>query len=155
MGQPPRRLRLDLTLAPADGLKILAIGGPLDPGTHSELVMRGCVVDVVTDLGAGLGQLHAARFDVVTVRPTIEVQGDGVRFVRGLKSLTKVFDEGRVGYSAGPYDAVPFIILPLEGSREFAMFRDPQRWYLGDTLEVPLFRAILAARWSDGGVPSS
>lgn len=128
---------------------MLCIGGALDASTERELLLRGSDLQVVEDLAAALARLHAERFDVAVVRPSIEVGGDGVRFVRGLKFRRSGALAPPIESLAIRLEAVPFVIRPLDDVGEFAVFRGADRWFLGHTEAVPLFRAILAAAESE------
>ena len=51
-----------------------------------------------------------------------------------------------VGEIAARFAHVPFVILPLPGSLEYAVYGDQGDWFLGSADELPLARAMLALR---------
>lgn len=147
---PPRRIALSLALAPSWTPSVLSIGGSLPLRTQQALLLRGCEVTVAVDLVEGLRMMGGGRFDVVVVRPTVQVEGDGVRFVRSFKSGHRSSFQAPAVFVAKQYEKVAFLILPVDGTSEYAVFKNPKIWFLADAIEVPIERAILNAGGIDG-----
>ena len=142
---PPRRIALALALAPTRQPTVLCIGGPLPSATETMLLSHGCGIETVGTLADGLREMTKRRYDVVVVRPTHQVDGDGVRFVRSIKSGGPSKSQTPVAFVASAYRQVPFLILPMTGTTEYALFKNSKIWFLADTDEVPIARAILHA----------
>lgn len=127
--RPPRATAaLDAHWVPA----VLSIGGALAEADQVVLEQRGCLIEVAPDLAAGLAALMARRWDIVAVHPTIDADADGLRFVRALKCRpAEAFSVG-LGAVVRKVAAVPFVILPLAGSTEAAVFRSATDWGLAE-----------------------
>jgi hypothetical protein len=139
---PPRRIAVALGLTPAGGGRVLVIGGPLRWVDRSELVRHGCRVDVVHTLEAAVEAMDRERYRVVVTSAHVSGEADGLRFVRGLKHAKSTAEVERARL-VRLYAGVPFLVLPLEGNGEYAVFRTLESWYLGQTREVPIAQAVL------------
>jgi hypothetical protein len=140
---PPKPLRLALDLAIPRDTRLLVIGGPLPAIDFMELTRRSCAIVTVGSIAEGLERLHREAWNAVAVSPTLRAEGDGVRFVRSLKRTTMLPTE--LADLVPRYAQISFVLLPLSGTTEFAIFRTASDWHLGDTQRVPLSRAILHA----------
>jgi hypothetical protein len=121
------------------------IGGALPATAVAGLRKRGCHVDVALDFAAAVRRMRRDRYDVVVTWPHVEGDADGLRFVRAFKQVAAAPPANTDARLLEQYARVPFLILPLDGTTEFALFASAKRWFLGDTNEVPLHRAILDA----------
>lgn len=139
---PPRRIAVGLGLTPTGGGRILVIGGPLRSVDRSELQRHGCRVDVVHTLVDAVEAMNRERYRVVVTSAHVSGEADGLRFVRGLKHAKPTL-EAEHGRLVRLYAGVPFLVLPLEGKGEYAVFRTQESWYLGHTSEVPVAQAVL------------
>lgn len=143
---PPRALRLGLGVQATEGLSILCVGAGLPVPDAEALLASGCQLARVGTLVEAIVAMGQSDYDLVAVSPSFDDEADGIQFVRVLKvgDVTQI-DES-IGGIASRYQQVPFVILPLEGSSEYAVYETSDEWYLGDASELPLARAILALR---------
>jgi hypothetical protein len=140
---PPGRISaLALDLAFDDRGRILVVGGPLPAEVHRGLPPR-LAVEQVSSFGAALERMDSHRYKLVIVSPRVREETDGVGFVRAFKA--KVAIDGVASRIRSAYTRVPFLILPLEGDTEFAVFRTSSAWFLCSTARIPLLDAI--KRW--------
>ena len=137
---PPGRIAaLALDLAFDDRGRILLVGGPLPADVQRGLPPR-LAVEQVSTLGDALERMDAQRYKLVVVSARVREETDGVRFVRAFKA--KVAIDGVAKHLRAAYARVPFLILPLEGDTEFAVFRTSSEWFLFNTDHVPLLDAM-------------
>jgi hypothetical protein len=120
---PARRIPLKLGLDHHWRPAILVVGGPLPPLDEVRLQRHGCEVEVVHQLGSALARLIGKPWDVVAIHPTIKSEGDGVRFVRSFKGIVPELLPDEVSPIVHQYACTPFVVLPLQGDSEFAVFR--------------------------------
>jgi CheY-like chemotaxis protein len=123
--------------------RVLSVGRPLDPTTRKALLGAGCELNEVPTVADALREMLTSLYDVVVVRASVMRNLDGLRFVRELKnreSAAGFIDLRGLRYI---YDVVPFVVPPLEGTSEYAVFEARDLWYLADTTQVPLDEAIL------------
>lgn len=122
---------------------VLVVGRGLAKRDRAAIERTG-VVEHCATLHGGLTRMGEAKWDVVVVSPSIAEETDGLRFVRAFKCST-----GLVGASEHlrelreQYRRTPFLVQPVEGDSQFAVFRSATRWFLGNTTAVPLSEAIL------------
>ncbi|MDP1827598.1 MAG: hypothetical protein Q8L48_30280 [Archangium sp.] len=122
---------------------VLVIGRDLPVHDRKFLEKTG-LVECVATLESGLARMAEARWDVVVVAPDLREETDGLRFVRAFKCSPSIF-----GASApllalrDQYGRTPFVVRPLEGDSQFAVFESASRWFLGNTWAVPLGEAVL------------
>lgn len=140
---PPRQLFDGLHLDTDGPKRVLSVGRPLDPPTRRALLEAGCELHAVPTVGDALREMLTSFFDVVVVRASVMRNLDGLRFVRELKNRES--DAGFIDLRGLRYiyDAVPFVVPPLEGTSEYAVFEARDLWYLADTTVTPLDEAIL------------
>jgi hypothetical protein len=136
---PPVLAALDPSWAPS----ILVIGGALPARDEHELRRRGCRIHPVGDLASGLDAMSSMRWDAVAVSAGVQSETDGLRFVRSFKCRDPAELPAAVGGLAVRYLKVPFIVLPLPGTTEFAVFRSGFDWRLGDAAANPIASIIL------------
>jgi hypothetical protein len=122
---------------------VLLIGRDL-PRRDRAFIEKTGIVERAATLEAGLTRMDEARWDVVVTAPDIRDETDGLRFVRAFKC-----SESIVGGSAklvalrARYSHTLFLVRPLEGDTQFAVFESASRWFLGNTWAVPLGEAVL------------
>jgi hypothetical protein len=122
---------------------VLLIGRDLLPRDRA-LIERTGVLERVTTLAQGLARLGEARWDVVVVSPSFVDETDGLRFVRAFKGSTALIGASeQLRQLRERYQRTPFVVQPLAGDTQFAVFNSATRWFLGSTAAVPLAEAIL------------
>ena len=70
-------------------------------------------------------------------------------FVWVLKVCDVTQIDSSVGEIASRFESVPFVILPLPGTDEFAIYADKGDWFLGSTIDISIGLAILSVASSD------
>lgn len=141
---PPRDWRPRVDVAFDRRPSVLVIGRGLAAGDRSALERSGVVFEHVPTLDDALTRMEAGTRDVVVVSPAIAEETDGLRFVRAFKC-----SDALVGASDSlqalrkRYARTPFVVQPLDGDSQFAIFESGARWFLGNTWSMPLPKAIL------------
>ncbi len=143
---PPGRVSLGFTRAPPGTRKVLLIGARLPEKDRAELRRRGCSLEVVPTFEAALERMEHEQYEVVVTAARVSGDADGLRFVRGFKHAASRDFEGAEAMLMTAYARVPFLVLPLEGTTEYALFQTLRRWYLGNAESTPLFEAILFSK---------
>ena len=87
--------------------------------------------------------MDEARWDVVVTAPDVREETDGLRFVRAFKCSASIVGSGKLTALRARYSRTPFLVRPLEGDTQFAVFESASRWFLGNTWAVPLGEAVL------------
>jgi hypothetical protein len=100
-------------------------------------------VEGAGSFSAGLQTMHFARWDVVVVAPTVQHEGDGVRFVRSFKRTDAALLPAAVANIVPLYQRVPFVISPIPGTGEYAIFETSTKWSIAEAEQTPLTYAIL------------
>ncbi|MGV3621391.1 MAG: hypothetical protein ACO1OB_11275 [Archangium sp.] len=141
---PPSRFHVDVAAAaPASRARVLCIGQRLTPRVTKALAMSGCELRTTT-LNDALECLHQHAWRVILIAPTIDVEGDGVRFVRTFKSETRFIGvPAQLAALPSRYVDTPFVVLPLSGDTQFAVFTRPGRWSLGNLEHFDLREVVL------------
>ena len=135
--------------------RVLLVGRALDVTTRSAITGAGCELVEVGSVSEALREMLSSLFDVVVVQASVMRNLDGLRFVRQLKNQESKSDFLNFREMRYIYDSVPFLVPPLEGTSEYAVFEARDVWYLADTTEVPLGEAILrASRTSASDTPA-
>ena len=138
---PPGRIAaVALDLAFDDRGRILFVGGRLPAEVHRGLPPL-LAVEHVWSLGDALERMDAHRYKLIVVSARVREDTDGVRFVRAFKAKAAI--EGVAKHMRAAYAKVPFLILPLEGDTEFAVFRTSSEWFLFDSDHVSLLDAMM------------
>lgn len=141
--QPPAPWQPVATLAFDWRPSVLVVGRDLTKRDRA-IIERSGVIEFAPTLQGGLTRVGEARWDVVVVAPSIADESDGLRFVRACKcSSVLVGGSGQLEQLRERYGRTPFLVQPLEGDTQFAIFHSSLRWYLGNTSAVPLAEAIL------------
>jgi len=107
--RPPAAVCVDLDERP----RVLVVGGGLTLEVGEALVASGLQLHRVPDVLSAIRALASRTYEVVLVSPGIEDEGDGVRLVRTVVRREHVLLHHQAG--------TPFVILPLPGTREFAV----------------------------------
>lgn len=124
---------------------VLVIGRELSRHDRARIEQVG-VVEFVPTIAHSLIRLGEARWDAVVVAPAITDDADGVRFVHAFKShATAIGGSSTLADLQAQYARVPFLLQPLKGDTQFALFVSAAKWFLGTTDEVPFGEAILQA----------
>jgi hypothetical protein len=122
---------------------ILVIGRDL-PRSDRAFIEKSGVVECVPGLQQGLSRMAEARWDVVVVAPGLREETDGLRFVRAFKVSESIAGASpQLLELRTRYRRTPFLVQPLDGDSQFAIFESATRWFLGNTWAVPLREAIL------------
>jgi hypothetical protein len=122
---------------------ILVIGRDL-PSKDRALIQRTGIVDRVPSLQLGLQRMAEAQWDVIVVSPGLRDDSDGVRFVRAFKIARKVVGAPiELLELRRRYLRTPFLVQPLPGDCEFAVFQSASRWFLANTWSISLATAVL------------
>src|SRR5262249_9805293 len=127
---------------------VLVIGGPLPALEAAALGEAGCTLETVYSFSAALQRMHLATWNVLVLAPTLQSEGDGVRFVRNFKRADPKLLPPSVADLIPRYAGTPFVIMPVEHSTEYAVFRTRNRWEMADATQTPLAYAILRLRSS-------
>lgn len=143
--EPPSFLSVVPGLDSAWKPDVLIIGDALSSWDTHELLARGCELQLTSTLAEGLRAMMDFQFDVVVVQPSVDAEGDGVRFVRAIKARASG-DAHSAVFLAQRYRDVPFVILPLTGDSEFAVFRSGTSWSLEHARKTSVADAILQSR---------
>lgn len=123
---------------------VLVIGRNLPARDRAVIQQRG-IIECVPALEAGLARMAEARWDVVVVAPDIRAETDGLRFVRAFKCSASIAGASQPLLELRDrYAKTPFLVRPLEGDSQFAIFESASRWFLGNTWAVPLGEAVLS-----------
>lgn len=140
---PPGRWLVEAAPAFEWRPSVLTIGVTLAARDRSTIERHGSVVDVAS-LAEGMNLLSEAKWDAVLVAPELEVEADGLRFVRAMK-LTLVAESlsVRIVSLRARYEKTPFVVAPLPDDSQFAIFRSAREWFLGDVRVTPLGTAVL------------
>jgi hypothetical protein len=125
--------------------RVLSVGRSLDPQTRAAITGAGCELFEVPSVSEALREMLTSLYDVVVVQASVMRKLDGLRFVRQLKNQESNSDFMNFRGLRHIYDSVPFLVPPLEGTSEYAVFEASDVWYLADTTEVSLGDAILRA----------
>ena len=137
---PPGRFRF-VQVAPAfeEPGRLLLVGDPLPDKTQRQL--SPISMRRVSSLAGALEAMEEHPWRLVVVSPRVRETTDGLRFVHAFKAARPL--DG-VAYQAlrRRYAAVPFLIQPLPGDTEFAVFYSATEWCLGDTDTTPLVSTI-------------
>jgi hypothetical protein len=80
---------------------------------------------------------------VVVVAPGLRQETDGLRFVRAFKCSESIAASAQLLALRERYVRTLFVVRPLEGDSQFAVFESASRWFLGNTWAVPLGEAVL------------
>ena len=119
---------------------ILVVGRDLPRGDRARIEKTG-VIERVETLQRGLQRMSDARWDVIVVAPELRDETDGLRFVRAFKvSQAIVGASDQLAALRERYRRTPFLVQPLVGDTQFAIFESASRWFLGNTWAVPLAR---------------
>lgn len=138
----PIVLDLDMPWKPA----VLVVGAALPTFEAVALAERGCAVETAHSFAGGLQRMHVAQWNIVVVAPSVQTEGDGVRFVRSFKNATLQSLPPSIADLIPRYKTIPFVIMPVGGSTEYAVFRTSTQWELADSSITPLSRPILKGR---------
>ena len=138
----PRRLRLNTSLTTAGASGVLVVGGDIPDEARLTLLEYGHTIEIVSTVPDALQRMRKQRFISVAVHANVQEDGDGIRFVQAFKrslhlGSTSVLELAR------HFSTVPFVILPLTGTTEYAIFWSICDWWLGDECMVSLSDALL------------
>src|SRR5688572_23687255 len=122
---PPTRVVLP-ALETVEPGRVLVIGGNPKGSVERSLGSRGYDVDCASSLAGALNRLERDAFVAVLVPPTLSAEGDGVRFVRVLKHPRA--DDPRLMLLASRFRRVPFVLLPMVDSAQYAVFWTHEEW---------------------------
>ena len=129
-------------LEPVGPLSVLSVGSNLDRAVREKLVEGGCEVAAVATLADALSSMELQFFDAVVVDPHVDGDGLGVKFVRAIKHGIHE-REHSLEFLVLRYARVPFVIRPVPGDTQYAVFFSGGEWYLSDSLETSLADAVL------------
>lgn len=136
---PPRRLVPIADLAFATRPRVLVVGKPLSARDARELGVDCELVGPRATIAEALAALAGTTFDAVIVFAGLAEEGDGIRFVRVVKTGSPPVGFEHVWTD---YSTVPFIIPPLEGDDEYLVFESAASWFLGDARALSFARAV-------------
>ena len=83
------------------------------------------------------------KFDFIIVVPSLDEEGDGVRFVRSFKKDVTEDIEKPTQIFKKKYNRTPFLILPLPTTDEYALYIDSENWFLANRKEIPIWKTVL------------
>ena len=114
---------------------VLAVG-PVPGAVVRRVEAGGYMLERASDVLTALRAMARVDYTVVLVAPSIEAEADGVRLVRGIvhRESALTWDGGALGRR---YDEVPFVLLPVAGSTEYAVVIG-QEVVLRDAVEAPI-----------------
>ena len=119
---PSRAIALGLHISENWHPMVLVIGGKLPEHDFVELNRRECRLDIVVKLAEGMQALHERSYDIIVSHPNVEDEADGIRFLKALKFTDYNGPDKTVRFVADRYSAIPFLILPVAGTAEYAVF---------------------------------
>jgi hypothetical protein len=118
---------------------LLIVGAPLPDQVRRNLWPQLAVRQVLS-LGDALEAMDAQEWKLIIVSPNVRETSDGIRFVHAFKASKPL--DGVAGQLRRRYAKVPFLIQPLPGDTEFAVFKSTSDWSLRDVRKTPLVSAI-------------
>jgi hypothetical protein len=122
---------------------VLVIGRQLALRDRVQIERTG-ILERVPTLQLGLQRMAEAYWDVIVVSPGLREEADGLRFVRAFKVASKLIGEPpELLELRGRYLRTPFLVQPLPGDTEFAVFQSASRWFLANTWAISLASAVL------------
>lgn len=128
------------------GPSVLVIGAPLPSADGLQLQDQGCLLGLAGTLTHALDHLAQARWDVIVLPPTLGVDGDGLRFVHTFKKRPLDTLPDRLRAVVVRHRAATFVVLPVEGTTEIAVFRGQEEPELRDRGVFAVARVILELR---------
>lgn len=136
----PVRPGLEASRAP----RILVVGVPF-AGMGRRLRELGFEIEAVYRIGEACRAMAATEFAMICVNPHVEGDADGIRFVRSV--IGQPADAAVDRHWAAlrfRYAQTPFIIFPVPGDTQYAVFLSIHRWKL---LETDRLAIVAAIRW--------
>jgi hypothetical protein len=146
--EPPGLVDVDMARTDRLSKLVLAIGAPIRKRDRGVLADLQVELQQARSLEEGLDALAAVVAvgrvpDAVVVDANANGPGFGLRFIRQIKRALRNELPRELAALCAAMTEVPFLIPPLGGDVEYAVFTTPSQWFLGRTDDVS-FAKLLA-----------